>query len=266
MRRCLSFTCLGETLIGTIDDAPGATGLLIVTGGRQTRIGPHRMMAALARDLAVQGFPVFRFDRRGVGDSSGSDPGFEASAADIAAAAATLRTACPQIEQLWGLGLCDGASALAKHHAAIGLSGLILLNPWVVETEAGKPPPAAIRAHYRERLFTIAGWRKLLTQGFDPFALARGLVLASHKPDQSLANDVMTSLSAFSGPVSILLAARDATARAFLNQYHGRSGAALRRSAHATIATLDSASHSFAASADQRWLLSQIVAALQSRD
>ncbi len=86
MRRSLSFPCEGETLFATIDESAGPVGLLIVTGGQQTRIGPHRMMAKLARDLAEAGHPVFRFDRRGVGDSSGNDPGYIGSAQDIAAA------------------------------------------------------------------------------------------------------------------------------------------------------------------------------------
>ena len=48
MRELISFPCEGDTLAGTLDDAPGATGLLIVSGGNEIRCGAHRGMALLA--------------------------------------------------------------------------------------------------------------------------------------------------------------------------------------------------------------------------
>jgi exosortase A-associated hydrolase 1 len=263
LRRSLIFDCADETLIGTLDDADRRVGVLIVTGGRQTRIGPHRMMATLAGELAAEGHPVFRYDRRGVGDSSGLDPGFRDSGPDIAAAAAAFRTACPHLETLWGLGLCDGASALALHHRRGGLDGLILLNPWIVEAEAGSPAPEAIRAHYRERLFTVDGWRTLLTKGFSPSAAIRGLRSAFRTSDQTLADDVMRSLGQFGGPVHILLAERDATARAYLSMHQGKPGAMFRNAAQLKVKRRDSASHSFAGNGDQPWLMEHILAALR---
>jgi alpha-beta hydrolase superfamily lysophospholipase len=91
MRRLIEFPCEGETLFGTLDEAPGTTGLLIVSGGNEIRVGAHRGMALLAGRLAGAGHPVFRFDRRGIGDSTGENHGFESSADDIAAAAAAFR-------------------------------------------------------------------------------------------------------------------------------------------------------------------------------
>jgi exosortase A-associated hydrolase 1 len=260
MRTALTFPCRGETLVGTIDLAAGTRGLLIVTGGRQTRIGPHRIMAQLAADLATKGWPAFRFDRRGVGDSSGTDSGFRESGPDIAAAATAFRDACPQVRELWGLGLCDGASALALHHASIGLDGLILLNPWVIETEAGSPPPAAIRAHYLESLTTLAGWRRILTKGFDIRKFISGLYLSFKKSDQTLAHEVEASLAGFSGPICILLAERDVTARAFLSACRLTTAKPERM----TVETLDSASHSFAGTRDQAWLRTKLLDALRT--
>ncbi|WP_443018676.1 hypothetical protein [Sphingomonas sp. 7/4-4] len=95
MRKLIEFPCAGETLFGTLDEAPGTTGLLIVSGGNEIRVGAHRGMALLAGRLAEAGHPVFRFDRRGVGDSSGENHGFESSPDDIAAAAAAFRQAAP---------------------------------------------------------------------------------------------------------------------------------------------------------------------------
>ena len=47
-RRLTVFPCAGEWLGGTLDAAPGGTGLLIVSGGSEVRIGAHRGMALLA--------------------------------------------------------------------------------------------------------------------------------------------------------------------------------------------------------------------------
>lgn len=262
MREALSFPCEGETLVATLDRAQGNCGLLIVTGGRQTRIGPHRMMAKLAAEISLHGVPVFRFDRRGTGDSSGIDPGFLASAPDIMAATTAFGQACPGLDRIWGLGLCDAASALGLFGAEASLYGLLLLNPWVVEAEPNAPAPEAIRAHYYRRLTTVAGWRALLTRGFNPLAATRGMRKALRKSNQQLADDVMAALVNFQGPKHILIAEQDATARAFMSMYQGVPGAALRRSGSATLTCLDSASHSFASPADHEWLVAQVLAAL----
>src|SRR5687767_14300174 len=121
MRRLLTFPCEGEQLAASLDSGDGATGLLLVTGGSQTRIGSHRMYERLAWSLAGEGISCLRFDRRGVGDSSGVDPDFAGSGPDIAAAAAAFRAAAPGIERMFGFGLCDGASALALFGGDAGL-------------------------------------------------------------------------------------------------------------------------------------------------
>ena len=95
MRRLLSFTCEGAALGGSLDEAGGSTGLLIVTGGSQARIGSHRMFERLAASVAGAGYPCFRFDRRGVGDSEGEDPGYRESGPDLAAAVRAFRAASP---------------------------------------------------------------------------------------------------------------------------------------------------------------------------
>ena len=47
MRELTAFPCGGDTLIGTLDDAPGTSGLLIVSGGNEIRSGAHRGMPSL---------------------------------------------------------------------------------------------------------------------------------------------------------------------------------------------------------------------------
>ena len=107
MRRLLTFDCKGEELAASLDDAAGRHGLLIVTGGTQTRIGSHRLFERLAAGLAEAGHPCFRFDRRGVGDSSGEDPGWRGSRDDIVAAIAAFRGQS-RIDRLFGFGTMAG--------------------------------------------------------------------------------------------------------------------------------------------------------------
>ncbi len=82
----LAFECRSTTCIGTIDTAPGSTGLLIVTGGNEIRSGAFQGQSRFAARIAAAGFPVFRYDRRGMGDSDGENRGYSKSALDIAAA------------------------------------------------------------------------------------------------------------------------------------------------------------------------------------
>ena len=262
MRQPLSFSCEADRLAATIDEAVGTTGLLLVTGGSQIRVGAHRGMAMLAARVAEAGYPAFRFDRRGIGDSGGADPGFRGSAPDIAAAAQTFRSRCPAVTRLIGFGLCDGATALALHHRAAGIDGLVLANPWVVEAAAGVPPPAAIRRRYVERLGSAEAWRRLLRGEIDLGKAARGLRAAARIAPQALAGEVAGALTAGELPIRILLAAGDATAIAFAAEFQGSSFAALRRTARARTVTLDSRAHSFASAVDADWLAANVIAAL----
>lgn len=253
MRRLVTFPCLGETLAGTLDDAPGTTGLLIVSGGNELRTGAHRGMALLAAAIADAGYPVLRFDRRGIGDSTGHNEGFSASGPDIAAAAAALREHAGATRMV-AFGNCDAATALALFHGQAGIDRLVLANPWIVEPSGDLPPPAAIRATYAARLKSPAQWRRLLTGGVDLRRLARGLAtLAKPRPAR---NDLARSF-ATTTPTDILLATGDHTAIAFLDAWDRRHPATLHHR--------DSDSHSFARSGDADWLRDRLLNIL-SRD
>lgn len=259
MRRLIEFPCAGETLLGTLDEAPGGTGLLIVSGGNEIRIGAHRGMALLAQRLAEAGHPVFRFDRRGIGDSTGENRGFEGSADDIAAAATVFR-AETGVARIVAYGNCDAATALAFFHAGAGIDALVLANPWVIEASDDLPPAAAIRARYAERLRDPKQWLRLLRGGVNITKLIKGLSKVSQKPSQaatSLTARLADALAGAQVPVTILLAKGDNTAIAFADALKGPAFDAARP--RLAVATLDSASHSFASAADKDWLFERIL-------
>ena len=259
MRRLLSFACESAELGATLDAAEGDTGLLLVTGGTQTRIGSHRMYERLSKTLVEHGVSCLRFDRRGVGDSSGEDPGFRGSQPDLAGAAAALRAARPGLKRLYGFGLCDGATALALFGDGIGLDGLVLVNPWLVEAEAGEPPPAAVRRHYRERLLSLEGWKKLLSGRVDYRKLLRGVLKVGRRSDSPLADEVAAALARERLPAQWILATRDATAIA--------AEAELRAVAFAGLVgdpvRIDTDSHTFAHPGDEAALAEAVVEALR---
>lgn len=237
MPRLIGFTCDGETLIGSLDAAEGATGVLIVAGGNEIRAGAHRGMASLARALAAAGVPAFRFDRRGVGDSGGVNGGWESSALDLAAAVAAFRAAQPQVGRVVGFGNCDGATALALFGADAGVDALVLGNPWI-DDDSPLPPPTALRTRYAARLLDPAAWRRLVTGGLWSGKLWRGLAGAALRSKASpLAERIARAIEVV--PTTILLAEGDRTAQQF--------AAALPTAAVTRIAT---SSHSFADAGD----------------
>ncbi|WBO24109.1 hydrolase 1, exosortase A system-associated [Sphingomonas abietis] len=238
MREILAIDCHGDNLLATLDGPAEATiGWLFVIGGTQTRVGPHRLYERLAARLAGAGHAVIRFDRRGVGDSGGEDPGYDASDADIAAALEALRRRFPGLSALHGLGLCDGAAAIAL--ASPKLAGAVLANPWVIEPADDLPPVAAIRSHYRKRLSDPAAWRRLLSGGVNFTKLFRGVMRSRAREDDGL---FARFLSGMPQQSRIVLADGDGTAQAFAAAWRGHKG----RKPPATIVSIATASHSFA--------------------
>src|SRR3546814_20451810 len=114
--------------------------------------------ALLEERPAGAGLPVCRFDRRGIGDSTGANDGYTSSVPDSAAAVRAFRAQVPHLSTLIGFGNCDAATALALFGRDAGIDRLILANPWVVDENDGLPPAAAIRARYADPLPDPQTW------------------------------------------------------------------------------------------------------------
>lgn len=236
LRQLNAFSCQGEMLIGSLDQATGTTGLLIVSGGNEPRMGAHRGMALLAARVAAAGWPVFRFDRRGVGDSGGANGGWASCAPDIAAAVAAFRREAPQVTRLVGFGNCDAATALALF--GHDLDALVLANPWVVAPQGDLPPAAAIRARYAGRMGRPREWWRLLRGGVNFLKLVSGLrTIAAPAREQPLARRFAEALCG--REVTIALARGDATAIAYAHAMVGIE-------VEAPVFWVETDSHSFA--------------------
>lgn len=254
-----TFGCGSLTLAGTLDTAPGTSGLLIVSGGNEIRSGAFGGQAELAARIARAGFPVFRFDRRGVGDSQGENRGFRNSARDIAAALEAFRAMAPQISRVVAFGNCDAASALILASGA-GCDALVLSNPWTIEGNVDSdptPPPAAIRARYLEKLKNPREIARLLGGGVNLRKLARGMarLLNPVSSPSSLAESMRAGLTAFDGEVRFLLATADRTAQVFEAAWD-KGDPRIRR--------CEGAGHAYVEPEHRDWLKAEILAALRA--
>lgn len=267
MRHQLNFSCEGAALAATLDDAEGSTGLLIVSGGNEIRSGAHRGMATLAQRVAAAGHPVFRFDRRGVGDSEGDNGGFESSGPDIAAAIAAFREESPQVSSIVAFGNCDAASALLLHQP-LAIDAMVLANPWTYDVsgeeadEPELPPTSAIRARYLARLKDPKSLLRLLKGEIDVRKLFRGLAALKRAPQapapDSLADRLDSIIGELRCPATILLATGDRTAQAFMNALEPSLAHIESNPSTVRMERLVSPSHSFAGS-DADWLFGQIL-------
>jgi exosortase A-associated hydrolase 1 len=255
-RRHLTFACEGSTLVGTIDGAAGSTGLLLVSGGNELRSGAWAGQAQFAAHIVARGYPVFRFDRRGVGDSDGPNGEFRTGGPDIAAALAAFRNAAPGLTRIVAFGNCDAASALMLGGGS-GCDALILSNPWTIEGSDDAPPPEVLRDHYKRRLLSLDALKRLLTGQIPLGKLVRSLVAAARPapPATSLAQDMARGIAGFRGDVRILIAERDRTAIAFLAAWD-KADRRLHRCA--------GASHSYAESGAREWLEAQVLEVLRT--
>ena len=224
----LTFHVAGECLLGiaALPETPRDCGVLIAVGGPQYRAGSHRQFLLLSRRLAAAGYPVLRFDYRGMGDSEGAMRSFEEVGEDIAGAIDAFMRQCPQMSRcvLWGL--CDAASAILMHLDATDdarIAGVVLLNPWV-RSEAGLAQ-TRIKHYYGQRLLQREFWSRLLTGKMNVAASLRDFLASAVKTRgtadspiraPSFRERMVDGLGRFRGAVLLILSGRDYTAKEFI--------------------------------------------------
>ncbi|MBK5912973.1 hydrolase 1, exosortase A system-associated [Rhodocyclus purpureus] len=266
----LVFRCGGDELLGIValPEQAATTAVVIVVGGPQYRVGSHRQFRLLAAALATAGYPVLRFDYRGMGDSSGERRDFTQVNEDIGAAIDALCAACPQTRRVVLWGLCDAASASLLYLDASGdprVGGLVLLNPWV--RSPATQALTRVKHYYGQRLLQAAFWRKLLSG-----QLAVGKALAGFLGNlrrarrragaaegegadagaaHSFQQGMRRGLRNFPGETLLLLSGKDYTAREFVEMTSADAEwSALLARAGVTRVELADADHTFSSA---RW-------------
>lgn len=242
MRHVGSAPCEGDWVVTTLDEADGDTGLLILSGGNEIAIGPQRAMARLSELIAARGWPVLRFDRRGVGDSGGKNNGWRSSAPDVAAAL-TFFSSYTKVQRVVAFGNCDAATAIVVNRLPI--ASRVLGNPWLDLAKADLPPKAAIRAHYRKRIVDPSLWRSLLTGGVDLTKAFRGVwtALDTSSTPSDLTKEFAAALFEHNLHTRIVLSAKDATGVAFAHAWQHELFDTMR--AKIPVQTIDTDSHGF---------------------
>ncbi|HKE93965.1 MAG TPA: hydrolase 1, exosortase A system-associated [Povalibacter sp.] len=225
----LPIGCGGDELLGMLHtpaDAGAAVGVLIVVGGPQYRVGSHRQFVTAARALAAGGYPVLRFDYRGMGDSAAQVRTFEAVNEDIRAAIDAFCKAVPTLHSVVLYGLCDAASAVMMYAAGDArVGGLIVLNPWA-RTQATQAA-THLRHYYVQRFLQPAFWRKLFSARFNPLRAGRELLSSvgrvwrggsgTQGPSSThFLERMLAGITGFPGRVLVLISEHDLTAKEFL--------------------------------------------------
>jgi exosortase A-associated hydrolase 1 len=256
----LTFECGTDTCLGILHGADrGAIlpGVLIVVGGPQYRAGSHRQFVLLARHLARCGYPVFRFDYRGMGDSTGEQRDFRSISDDIRAAVDAFVNSVPGLQSVVIFGLCDAASAALMYcNADRRVAALILANPWV-RTEAGLAR-THVKHYYGARVLQGSFWRKLTTGRLAVLPTLRGFLrsvsVAAKRtvsgPDTNPAGNFVTEmrfgLEKFAGPVLLVLSGYDLTAKEFTDLCGGdRAWARSLKRQNLSVQRLADADHTF---------------------
>lgn len=226
--KLISFECCSSEMLGVLhipERVDFDVGILVVVGGPQYRVGSHRQFVLMARALAAAGFPVFRFDCRGMGDSGGESRGFDGIGDDIRAASDCFLASVAGLRRIVLWGLCDGASAIlmscagSPHNA-----GLVLANPWV--HSASGEAQAVLKQYYGARLLQRGFWIKVFSARFNLLksvsdfvrAVFRARMQGGPVTGQSggFVARMLEGLVAFNGPVLVLISGRDLTAQEFV--------------------------------------------------
>ena len=234
----------------------GSSGVLVVVGGPQYRVGSHRQFVVLSRRLAQSGIPCLRVDYRGMGDSTGDARDFTVVDDDIRAAVDALLDRERSLSDVVLWGLCDGATASAFYAAQDDrVRGLVLLNPWVHTEQA--EAKVYLRHYYLSRLTSTAFWRKFVAGELNPVSALRGAfsmigrARSDGKPQGAdtlaeflpLPERLYRSLSARPIRTLILLSGKDFVAREFENLISEKRWA--RLVATARVEHLPDADHTF---------------------
>ena len=203
----------GMQLIGVYHEGAGsgAVAILLLSPGVKMRVAPHRLYNKMASRFVALGFPVFRFDFHGLGDSQGEAG--EELLADLYRATQCGRyvddtvAAMDWVETHYGIsrfivaGLCGGAltglltaEIDSRIIGLIGLSIPVILDGSMVDAVEHMTAPQLARTRQgylgKLRIWRADAWRswvRLITLQSDFQLLVRSFRTARGTPDRERA-------------------------------------------------------------------------------
>ena len=243
------------------------TGVVIVVGGPQYRIGSHRQFLKLSRSLAANNVTSIRFDCSGMGDSGGEFKSYLNIDEDIKSAIDTLQSNCPHISKIVLWGLCDAATAIAKYcNKDTRISGVFLLNPWVKDEQLAAE--ALVKNHYKKQLLSLHFWKRVISGDVKIFSAVSSFIQnllnmkSGHSKQQnntenkadstpkSLQQMMQQELQQFSGKAHIILSENDLTAQEFNTAAQSQQWQKMIKEKPIPITTIPGANHTFAS---EKW-------------
>lgn len=157
-------------------------GVMFVHALDGNRLGPHRMFVELANRYNLMGYPTFRFDLTGSGDSTGSveRDSIASEVRDVAEATWFFMTEA-KLDAVILLGISRGArvcySAMAEYD--LPLRGMILLSTPVSSTTAAVKSLTSRLKEYAQKLKDPKHLWKLLSGRTHPRQIWQTLVTAA---------------------------------------------------------------------------------------
>ena len=160
--------------------------VILVNGGATYHAGPNRCHVSLARLWARSGCVVIRMDLAGLGDS-GTRAGRPDNEMYPPAALDDIRSAIDFVRNVYGIdkvtlcGFCSGAYHMLRAAAAqLPVNCLLMVNAeqffWEEVTQIDELQPVEVvkraRGH-REKIFSIAAWKRLLTGQINVWRMLR---------------------------------------------------------------------------------------------
>jgi alpha-beta hydrolase superfamily lysophospholipase len=164
----------------------GKPAVVLLDAGSIHHSGPHRLYTRLARELALRGHPVLRFDFEGIGDSVLRGAGRE-NHPYVATAMPDIEAALDHLRETEGcdrfvlVGICSGAYHVFRAGLEVrdaGIERLVAINPWYFHWREGLSLDTTVNhyesvAAYRASARDPRRWMKLLRGEVDLMRLAR---------------------------------------------------------------------------------------------
>ena len=172
MEKTITFKNKQKKLYGILHEPDGdkkPTGVVFLHGWGTYRIGPHRFFVDAARKFAAAGFPCFRFDFRGRGESEGNVK--ETTLLDMiddTHQAVEVILKQTGVSQIILLGLCSGGEvAVGAASENSKVNGVVLLSTPLLGRDPNLKEDVRQTANYAksywQKLFLAQTWKKVFT-------------------------------------------------------------------------------------------------------